>query len=419
MTKTFGTDQSPAPSPPATSPRGYTPRLALAQFGLYGALMTPVVVTMALRIGQVDPGNKEASLSLVLGVGAIFALVVNPLVGRLSDRTTSRFGRRRPWLVGGVLGGLLGLALIAFVPSIPVILLGWITAQISYNATLASLQATVPDLVPPQERGKVSGALGTALTLAVVVSSMLAAQISEVKVQFLLPALLAVVLVGWFAAKLPDRRLLAKPGPFSIREFAGSFWTDPRRHPDFGWAWLSKFMVFFGLIAPTSYLAYFLPAKLGVADDDVPTLVATMIAVSYLCKAAMAAASGWLSDRFGARKPFVIGAALGIGGGLLLLAFAPSVPVAFAAQVILGLSGGMFFAVDMALVVEVLPDPENAAKDLGVMNIANALPQSLVPLLAPLLLGIGGGENYRLFFAVGACVSIVGAFTVARIKGAR
>jgi MFS family permease len=62
--------------------------------------------------------DQPSSLSLVLGVGAFFALIANPLVGRLSDRTTSRFGQRRPWLVGAVLGRLFGLALIAFVPSV-------------------------------------------------------------------------------------------------------------------------------------------------------------------------------------------------------------------------------------------------------------------------------------------------------------
>jgi MFS family permease len=403
---------------PQAAPRGFTAKIALAEFGLFGALMPPVLVTMALRIGEVAPATKTSSLSLVLGVGAFFAMIANPLVGRLSDRTTSRFGQRRPWLVGGVLGGLIGLALIAFVPSIPVILAGWALTQTSYNASLATLQATVPDQVPQSQRGKVSGALGVALTLAVVVSLLLASQVPAT-VAFLVPAALAIVLVGYFALTLPDKRLAAKPGPFSVRAFAGSFWTNPVKHPDFGWAWLSKFLVMFGMVAPSSYLAYYLMSDYGVSTEEVAVKTVTLIIVSYLCNAATAAVSGLLSDRAGARKPFIIGSSLGIMAGLLVLAFAPNYGVVLLSQVIIGIGGGMFYAVDMALVTEVLPSQQDAAKDLGVMNIANALPQSLAPLLATVLLAVGGGDNYTLFFAVAAAVTLAGALSVTRIRNTR
>ncbi|WP_405606942.1 MFS transporter [Streptomyces sp. NBC_00076] len=411
-----GPMESPAQAP---APRGFTGKIGLAQFGLFGALLTPVLVTMALRIAQVDPANKTSSLSLVLGVGAFCALIANPLVGRLSDRTTSRFGRRRPWLIGGVIGGTTGLTLVAFVPSVPVILLGWALAQISFNASLATLQATVPDQVPHAQRGKVSGVLGVALTLAIVVSAMLASQIPSARVQFLAPAALAILFVGYFALTLPDKRLATKPGRLSLKEFAGSFWTNPVEHRDFGWAWLSKFMVMFGMVAPSSYLAYYLMSDFGVSTTEVAGKLALLIVVGYLCNAASAAVSGFLSDKAGVRKPFVMGSSLVIMAGLALLAVAPSFPMVLLSQVIIGLGGGMFYAVDMALVTEVLPSEETAAKDLGVMNIANALPQTLAPAIAPFLLAAGGGDNYTLFFGFAAAVTLIGTLSVTRIKNTR
>ncbi|WP_171074334.1 MFS transporter [Nonomuraea basaltis] len=400
---------------PQSAPRGFLARIALAQFGLFGALITPVIITMALRVAEVDPDNKTASLSLVLGVGALFALIANPLFGRLSDRTTSRFGRRRPWLICGVAGGFAGLSIIAFVPSIPAILVGWIITQTALNASLATLQATVPDQVPPAQRGKVSGALGVAITLSVVVSMVLASQIPGQGAQFLAPAVLAVVFVTYFALTLRDKPLTAKPGPFSAKEFAHSFWASPRTHPDFGWAWLSKFLVMFGMVGPSAYTAYYLMSDFGVSGGK----IALLVIVGSLCNAASAAVSGWLSDRAGTRKPFVIGSSLVVVAGLLLVAFAPSFPIILLSQVVIGIGGGMFYAVDMALVTEVLPDPDTAAKDLGVMNIANALPQSLGPAVAPFLLAIGGGDNYTLFFAFCAAVALVGALSVTRIKSVR
>ena len=79
---------------------------ALAYAGVWLALLTPIMVTLALRIRQLEPENAAGRLSLVLAVGALFALLANPLFGRLSDRTTARWGMRRPWLIGGALAGV-------------------------------------------------------------------------------------------------------------------------------------------------------------------------------------------------------------------------------------------------------------------------------------------------------------------------
>jgi MFS family permease len=63
---------------------------------------------------------------------------------------------------------------------------------------------------------------------------------------------------------------------------------------------------------------------------------------------------------------------------------------------------GAFSSVEMALVTRILPNKEDAAKDFGLMNVANALPQSIVPAIAPLLLGIGGWVSF--FLSLSVCV---------------
>ncbi|MBZ4016347.1 MFS transporter [Streptomyces purpurogeneiscleroticus] len=401
------------------APRGFVLRLGLANFGLYSALLTPVIVTMALRVADVAPRNKESVLGLVLGVGAVMAVIANPLFGRLSDRTRSRFGRRRPWLVGGLLGGLLGLTVIAFVPAVPALVIGWALVQTSFNAVYAALMATIPDQVPAAARGSASGAIGTGLTAAVLAGSGIAALSSDARVMFLLPAVLTVVLVGWFVYKLDDRAPADAPEPFSVKEFLGSFVFDPRRSPDFGWAWLTKFLVMFGSVAPMTYLAYYLPFRMGVSATATASTVAVLVAAGYAVQSVTAAAGGRLSDHFGRRKPFVICSGLVVAAGLALLAVAPDLTWIIVAQCVMSVGGGLFYAVDMALITHVLPDPDNAAKDLGVVNIANALPQSLMPMIAPFLLAIGGGGNYPLLFGVAAAAALVGSVLVSRIKGAR
>ena len=143
-----------------TASAGFVALYAFAYAALWLALLTPAIVTLALRIQQLAPENAARSISLVLCVGALVALISNPFFGALSDRTTSRFGRRRPWLVGGALCGLAALALIGRAPTINMLLLGWCIVQLAFNAVLAAMVAVLPDQVPATQRGTVVGVLG-------------------------------------------------------------------------------------------------------------------------------------------------------------------------------------------------------------------------------------------------------------------
>ena len=150
-----------APAPTRRVGPVFIAAYAAAYFGTWMALLTPVVVALALRIAQIDAKGEAGDLSLVLGVGAFFALVANPLFGKLSDRTRSRFGMRRPWLLAGVITGTIGLLIIALAPAIPLILVGWCIAQTGFNALLAVEVAVLPDQVPEEQR-RCRGLSGTA-----------------------------------------------------------------------------------------------------------------------------------------------------------------------------------------------------------------------------------------------------------------
>jgi hypothetical protein len=70
----------------------------------------------------------------------------------------------------------------------------------------------------------------------------------------------------------------------------------------------------------------------------------------------------------------------------------------------------------------VLPDAEDTAKDLGVINIANALPQSIAPAIAPGVIALGAATaigGYSLFYLVGAAAALAGALLIFRVKGTK
>ncbi|MFC3494621.1 MFS transporter [Glycomyces rhizosphaerae] len=381
-----------APAAPAREPRAYPFALAGANFGIYVALLTPVMVSMAFKIQHITatPQAAASALGLVLGVGALFALVSNPLVGRLSDRTTSRFGMRRPWIIGGAVIGLLALALIGVAGSVWLVLLGWCIAQIALNAVMAAANATLPDQVPAERRGKTSGIVGITTPLGILGGSFLVNMIDGDLARFTVPGALAVVLCLLFAFHLRDRVLNERPVErFTFKQFLGSFVFNPVEHPDFGWTWLTKFLVMFGYAGIASYLPYYLTERFHLSEQEAIGTILLANVASMLAMAASSPIGGVISDKLGKRRAPVAFAGLVMVVGLVMLAVAPSVGFVIAAQGVIGLGAGAFFSVDLALATQVLPNPDDTAKDLGVLNMANALPQSLAPAIAPAILALG------------------------------
>ncbi|MFF1574609.1 MFS transporter [Leifsonia sp. NPDC058292] len=412
-------------TPPQREARSFIPTLALANFGVYVAVLTPVMVSMAFKLQHITADATEAtnSLGLVLGVGALFALIANPLAGRLSDRTTSRLGMRKPWVLGGATIGFLALALIGVANSVAIVLVGWCLAQAAFNAVLAAANATLPDQVPAERRGKASGIVGITTPLAILGGSFLVNSFSGDVGRFAVPAALGLLLAALFALFLKDRRLEKKPAAkFGVKEFLGSFVFNPRKHPDFGWTWLTKFLVMFGYVGIATFLPFYLGEKFHLGEAEAITTILIANVVSTLFMAVSSPIGGILSDRFGKRRPFVAAAGLIMVVGLVVLAFAPSVAIVILAQGIVGLGAGAFFSVDLALATEVLPNRADTAKDLGVLNIANALPQSIAPAIAPAIIAVGMATplgGYAVWYLFGALASLAGAVLVYRIKGVK
>ncbi|PWK92138.1 MFS transporter [Fulvimonas soli] len=394
---------------------------AAAYTGMWMALLSPVLVGLAMRVHALDPVHATGSLSLVMGVGALLALFGNPFFGQLSDRTTSRFGMRRPWLIAGALGGAAGLAIVARAASVPQVLLGWCVAQLAYNAQLAALVAILSDQVPPRQRGTVSGIVGVSLPVGMVGGTWLVQALSSsTQAMFLTPAAVAVAGAVGLAWALPDRRLAAAQRPrYGLHEFLGSFWISPSRFPDFGWVWCSRFLLFAGVSVLMTYQGLYLIHQLGRPPAEVPRLIFLSTLVQSGAVVVFSGVGGGLSDAVGRRKVFVFGAALVYALALLVIAFAASYAWFLAGMAITGAGQGMYLAVDLALVTDVLPDREaHAARNLGIFNIATVMPQSLMPAVASGVLAASGGR-YTVLFVVAAILVALGAWAIQPVRGVR
>ena len=411
------------PESPAVRPVGwgFISLYTLAYMSTSLLFLAPVLVTLALKVDSLV-GIKQApgSLALVAGTGALVAMVGNPFFGRMSARTASRLGMRRPWMITGLTGGSVGILIIALAPSIPVVLVGWCIAQLFYNALLATMVAVVPDQIPSAQRGLISGVLGVCTPVGSVCGTFLVKLFApSLLVMFLAPCAIGGLFILLFTVILNDRRLASSDKPkWSLGEFASTFYVNPRKNPDFSWAFASRFMFVMAYAFLVTYQAYYLLDKIGTAKADVPQQIFLGTLVQAAVVVAASVIGGKLSDRTGRRKIFVLTASIVYGVALFVVAIASNFSGFLVGMAISGLGFGVYAAVDLALVVDVLRDKRNAAKDLGVFNIAGALPFSIAPAIAPAILAIGGGSYGVLYMVAGLC-AIIGAFAILPVRRVR
>lgn len=391
---------------------------SVAWLGVWIAQLTPVQYLLPLQVeGLFVSGTWQDSVlnfGLISGVAAICSVIAYPLTGALSDRTTGRFGRRRPWIVVGALLFAAALAALAFQTTVPGVTLCWALASTGFCALSAALTALISDQVPVGQRGFVSGLMSAPQALGVILGVLLVTMLFTGAIAgYLAVAVLLLVLVAPFLLLVPDVPLPAEARPaFTMRALVQGFWISPVKYPDFGWTLLSRVLVNIGNALGTSLFLYFLLFGLGreTAEDDLLVLTVvyaiTAVVASIVC--------GRLSDRSGRRKVFVwiSGGVMALGG--VLLGAVPSFEMALVGAGLMGIGYGCFLSIDQALATQVLPDPAARGKDLGIMNIASAVPQAIAPLLGALVVTATSGFP-ALFFAA-AVFAVAGSLTVLPIK---
>ncbi|MGI5454706.1 MFS transporter [Streptomyces sp. CA-249302] len=397
--------------------RGWTASLSLANVAIWVGWYGPLQILLARQAEDFAPGtgmSKETLLAWVTGVGAVVSLAANPFFGALSDRTTARWGRRSPWIVAGAAGGALSLLVLAGAGGLWLMTLGWCLVQLTLNAAFAAVTAAVPDRVPRLQRGVVGGWLGAAQILGAVAGTGLATVAGGISAGYVACAVFALAGVLPYVLRHPDLRLAATDRPaWSWRSFARGFWLSPRRYPDFGWAWLTRFLINLSNALVLLYLLYYLRDRLHYSDPEQGVLILT--AVDSVALLATVVVGGIWSDRVGRRKPFVKWSGALMAAATALLAAWQTWPGAIVVAALLGVALGVFMSVDFALMTDVLPKAADRGKDLGVINVANALPQVAAPALAaPLVTYLGG---YRVLYAVAAVIGVAGVVFVDRIRG--
>lgn len=393
--------------------------IALIGIGaVWGAVIS---VLLGRQIAEIVPDPREAagSLGVVLSVASIVALVAQPVMGRLSDLTTARFlGRRNIWILGG--GLVAALVLIGLALSDNLMLAGilWAVAMIPLSGLQAALTAVLPERVPLGRRGTMSGIVGTIQVVGSFAGVTLGGLAPTAFVGYLMIAVLVFITSALFALSTKDT-----PAPVAVDTLTAEQKKTANRlpgfrsHPDFWWTFVGRFLMIFGYFIISGFNLYLLRDYIGVGDGSTDAASQTLVAVSGLGAVftlIFAVAGGVLSDRFKRVRIFVVLASLLFIPACLIFIAAPTLTGYLIAQSILGAAFGMYTAVDQVLITRVLPNNQNAARDLGLINIANSGPQVIAPAIAGGIIAATG--NYSLLFVVTAIVVVLAAVSVRFIK---
>lgn len=402
--------------------RGFAAAYTIAQIGAWTSFMPMLSILLPLKAEEIAPDNKAGVLAIVTGCGALVAMFANPIAGALSDMTRTRWGRRKPWLISGAFGTAMSYLLIMSAENVLALTLGLMSFQLVFNCLFAALNIIPADRVPPHQIGWLSGLIGLGSPVGSLVGAQLVGSLLETSEQrYTAIAVLLLATVLPFAVLYRDPTIAATDRRFRLGAFIRSFWVSPFRFPDFGLAWTGKFFFTFSYITLVSFQLYYLKDSIGYErlfpGHTAAEGVAFLTLVSSGLNVIGTLLFGYLASRYLRLKIFTILSCALVALGIAVIAMVPTWHFAILGFAIFGFGVGAFHAVDFALCVEVLPTREGAAKDLGLINLANTFAQFLAPFVAAQIIAFT--HDYRMAFLGAALAGFLGAAVIQPIRSVR
>jgi Na+/melibiose symporter-like transporter len=405
----------------------YVSLLWFAFSAQWTTLLSVMIPDQVASIVGPDAANKEGLSGTVLAAGAVVALLVAPLAGALSDRARNPRGRRRPYLIVGVLGSCVGLMLMApFGPgsSLIVYTIAFLNLTFWWNWMAGAYAGMIPDVVPVPAQSLASAWINIMTALGTGLGNLLVATLYA-------PHHPAVVLATFAALSLACLMLTlthVKEPPsagaddaFALGAFMRSFLIDPRAHRNFYWVLVTRLLVNMGVWSTSTILLFYLQDVIGVAEAA--NVLPALFAAGAILSIPFSLIGVWLSGRYGLVAVVQATSWIMVVATIcyVLIPLHPDF-VLFAPVVLLFSVGwGAYQAVDWALALRVLPSRGGAGKDMGIWHVAFVLPLIVGPavtgwLVSSLRLAVSAGVAYMAAFGIAALWFVLAATLIARVR---
>jgi Na+/melibiose symporter-like transporter len=388
-------------------------------------LIIPVTV-IPQAVNSLAPRRPELWSGLVVGAGAAVALVVPPVAGAISDRSHNPSGRRRPYLVAGVLASCAALVFFGWAESanLAFLTIAYLLLEFWWNLAAGPFAGLIPDVVPAEQHGVATGWLNALGIVGTLIGSLALRTYRHAHPWPMIAVFTALSVVCLWVTLLFVREPAPRPQPWpGLARFARSFYLPPADNKNFYLVLVTRLLNNMGVWSVLTFLVLYLQFVVGLAQDAATRLMATLTAVGAVLAIAASLAAARLIGRYGVVRAvqgssWVMAAT---AASYTLIAVAPRVPLVVPMVLVFGIASGVFGAADWALALAVLPRGQDAGKDFGIWHICLVLPQVIGPITTGVLITavshlVSRPFAYAFAFAVAAAWFIAASVFIGRLK---
>ena len=387
---------------------------------LVSALTRPTTVSL---LGIHFTADKNTYVAILDTAGAVFALVWQPAIGALSDRSRFRIGRRRPYLMIGITGDLVFLTAMAFVTSYWMLIVVYMFLQMASNTAQGPYQGMLPDQVMDDQRPEASGYYGLLQLIGTIVGFIVIGAIllpsNHVRLAIFSYVVVTAITGALVIFGMPDVVTTRRDASPLGRAILLSFAIDVKRYRDFAWLMISRLFFIMAPVGISSFSLNFIQDTFRLSRGAASTEASILQSGVVVFAAIMSLTAGYAARRFGKKR--LISAACVIGAvGATLLIFAPSFLLIFLFGCLVGIALGMFLSVDWAFMTDLIPKAE-AGRYMGVSNIATVSAGLIArPILGPVIDAFNNGRTstvgYRVMFGLVAGFFLLALITLQPVR---
>ncbi len=399
-------------------------------FGMIGFLLAMDTVVLPVLVSNLAPVEWKNTYLAILGFsGLVLAGLIQPLVGRASDKTRSPLGRRIPYILWGWCFVSIGLIGVGFAPNYLTLFFAWLFIQANVNIGYGPYQALIRDLVPLSRVGVASSfkilSDATGALFLIAICSYLLGRATGGPVQNWLWLSLGVIAIAMAASTIvTSLTVRSKEAEAKLADGLSAHITEEALepesqqqplHPQLKRFMLSRLLFMTAVTAFPTFGLFFLTD--AVKLDNPTQSLFQMILVIGGALALSIYPAGWISDRIG-RKPVVMAGALGAASSSIWLLQANDAGGLLVTATLLGASIGVLLSANWALANE-LGTRGREALHMGMVNLATTGGSAAAKVMGPgidLLNRISEGRGYDALLITCSALFILGALLLMPLK---